>query len=541
MNEFLQQLRSFYEGLDPTRRRVMGLILVIAAAFIIGVSVWASQPQYVTLTRFTTGDDLVAMSQTLGRAGITYKIGSDGLSLEVPATEELNARKAMSSEGIVVGLEGIEKLEPWATPFKEQMYRQMMLQNELIRSINTIDGIAASKVHLNLPSRSEFLRDEVRATAAVTLRPDASVSLSTETAKSIARLVSNSVNGMTINDVTVVDVSDGRTLWGTDAETTSADQDMVKLTARREVELSEAVRTVLGRMLGSPDSLTVAVSAELETASVSSTVQSIDPQTAIPVEERLSTTINSGLTTTAAGVPGTDANLPERQAANGTGSTQNGSRSEQTTTTYEFTRTTTTTSKPAGSIRRLSASIMIDTAALQAVLSKASADGKVDPAAEAALRTDLEEAVRATLGYSTERGDQVVVKFTRFADVSLSDAEPVASAALVEQIADNSIPALALLLTFGIVIYPLMRYLMANRLAPTVVTGEGAVLAANGEKGAAAANAPMPVNTESTDDLARRLRAAVENFESLNAQDLSELVSRESEHSAEVLRRWIRG
>jgi flagellar M-ring protein FliF len=539
VNEFLQQLRSFYEGLDPTRRRVMGVVLLLAAAFILGVGVWASQPQYITLTRFANGDDMVAMSQALSRAGISYRVGSDGLSLEVSTTDEIAARKAISAEGIVVGLEGIEQLEPWATPFKEQMYRQMMLQNELIRSINSIDGIAASKVHLNLPSRSEFLRDEVRATASVTLRPDGGVLLTADTARSIARLVANAVNGMTPTDVTVLDVSDGRTLWGGEPEAGAGNQDMIKLTARREVELAEAVRTVLGRMLGTPDALTVTVSAELESASVQSTVQSIDPNTAIPVEEKLSTTINGATTTTAAGVPGTDANMPERQAAQG-GTNQGGSRSEQQSTTYEFTRTTTTTSKPAGSIRRLSASVMINTDVLQAVLAKASADGKVDPAAEAALRADLEEAVRAALGYSSERGDQVVVKFTRFAEVELSEMEPVATAALVEQIADNSLLLLAMVLTFGIVIYPLMRYVLNNRLNPAAAPGEAMAAAATGTN-TTAANAPMPASAESTDDLARRLRAAVENFESLSAQDLSELVSRESEHSAEVLRRWIRG
>lgn len=540
MNDFLQQLRNFYEGLDPSRRRVLGGVLVLAAAFIIGVGVWASQPQQVILTRIGSGDDLSAMTQALSRSGISWSLGADGQTIQVSAADEIAARKAMSAEGILVGLEGIEKLEPWATPFKEQMYKQMMLQNELVRSINGIDGVSASKVHLNLPARSEFLRDEVRATASVTIRPDAGGTVSRDTARSIARLVSNAVNGMTAEDVTVIDVSDGRTVWG--GETATEDQDLNRLTARREIEMSEAVRTVLGRMLGTPDALSVSVSVELETASVQSTVQAIDPKTSTPAEERLSTQVNGAVQQAPVGVPGTDANLPER--TNGTASgTGGGSKSETQATTYDYTRTTTTTTKPAGSIRRVSASVMVNSDAVQAILARAAVDGNVDPAAVAAMQADLEEAVRAALGYSPERGDQVVVKFARFADVELDATESTPTMAILERQASNILLAVALILGFLLVIRPLMAFLLAGRPAPVssqALATAGAAGATSLPGGTMAANAPMPPGSESTEALTNRLRLAVENFESLNAQDLSELVSREPEHSAEVLRRWIR-
>ncbi len=537
MNDLLQQLRNFYEGLDPSRHRVLGGVLVLAAAFIIGVGVWASQPQQVILTRIGSGDDLSAMTQALSRSGISWSLGADGQTIQVSAADEIAARKAMSAEGILVGLEGIEKLEPWATPFKEQMYKQMMLQNELVRSINGIDGISASKVHLNLPARSEFLRDEVRATASVTIRPDAGGTISRDTARSIARLVSNAVNGMTAEDVTVIDVSDGRTVWG--GETATEDQDLNRLTARREIEMSEAVRTVLGRMLGTPDALSVSVSVELETASVQSTVQAIDPKTSTPAEERLSTQVNGAVQQAPVGAPGTDANLPERTNGTATG-TGGGSKSETQATTYDYTRTTTTTTKPAGSIRRVSASVMVNSDAVQAILARAAVDGNVDPAAVAAMQADLEEAVRAALGYSPERGDQVVVKFARFADVELDATESTPTMAILERQASNILLAVALILGFLLVIRPLMAFLLAGRPAPVSSQALATAGATSLPGGTMAANAPMPPGSESTEALTNRLRLAVENFESLNAQDLSELVSREPEHSAEVLRRWIR-
>jgi flagellar M-ring protein FliF len=264
-------------------------------------------------------------------------------------------------------------------------------------------------------------------------------------------------------------------------------------------------------------------------------VQAIDPNTSTPAEEKISSTQNTGLSTSAVGVPGSDSNLPERTGSGTNGSANGSSKSDTQATTYDYTRTTTTTTKPAGSVRRLSASVMVNSEALQALLLKASPNGKVDPAAEAAMKADLEEAVRAALGYDTTRGDQVVVKFARFADMQLSEAQPAPTMAVLERQSSNILLGLALILTFALVIRPLMRYLLSAQPIPVSVPAAAVALPGG------AANAPMPSSSESTEDLTRRLRNAVENFESLNAQDLSELVSRESEHSAEVLRRWIRG
>jgi flagellar M-ring protein FliF len=233
------------------------------------------------------------------------------------------------------------------------------------------------------------------------------------------------------------------------------------------------------------------------------------------------------------GIPGSDSNLPERSGTNNSGN--GASKSETQATTYDYTRTTTTTTKPAGSVKRLSASVLINSEALQTLLTKASPNGKVDPAAEAAMKADLEEAVRAALGYDTTRGDQVVVKFTRFADQPLSEAETAPTMAVLERQSSNILLGLALILTFALIVRPLMRYLLSAQPSPVTTPVASSALPGG------AANAPMPASAESTEDLTRRLRNAVENFEALNAQDLSELVSRESEHSAEVLRRWIRG
>ncbi len=534
MNDFFSQLRAFYDGLEPARRRALWAAVVGAVLLVVGVGVWASQPNYVVLTRASSVDEATAVARSLAMAGIPYDTDTDGLTIRVPATSELDARRAASSEDGIVGLEGLEQIDPWVSPFQEQLHRQRMLQGELVRTINTLRGVSASTVQLNLPERAAFLRDEARSTAAVTVRPELGAQIDRNTARSIAQLVSHAVAGMTMDDVSVVDASSGRVLWSgqkDDAEGGGADGDLAVLAARREAALADGVRASLSRLLGSPEAAAVTVHVELENSAVQSTVNEIDPESASPSRERIESEENGTATTAPIGIPGTDANLPERAAIGGT-EAAGGRKRDSSETTYQYSQTQTTTVKPAGDVRRVSASVMIDTAALATVLGK-----DATPEQEQQLRKEIEGAVKAALGHSAARGDDVVVTFLAFAPTALEEAEVTPTLTVAERYAPTGLAVLALVLAFLFVVRPLIR---AVRPAPV----EAAVTAAAADELAEVGGSmvpPIPGSAEDDEmDLATRLRLYAEGYQSLQPQHVSDLVRRESEHSAEVLRRWIR-
>lgn len=531
MNDFFAQLRAFYERLEPARRRVLWAALVAALLVIVGVGVWASQPDYVTLTRASSVDEAASVARSLAVAGIPYELEADGLTVRVPAEVEIDARRAASSEDGIVGLEGLEQIDPWVSPFQEQLHRQRMLQGELVRTINTLRGVSASTVQLNLPERAAFLRDEARSTAAVTVRPDLGAQIDRNTARSIAQLVSHAVAGMTVDDVSVVDASSGRMLWSgrQDAEDgESSAGDLTAQAARREGVLADGVRAALTRLLGSADAAAVTVHVELETSAVQSTVNEIDPESAAPARERIESEENGTATATPIGVPGTDSNLPERAVAGGAAAA-GGRKRDSSETTYQYSQTQTTTVKPAGDVRRVSASVMIDTAALKAVLGEGAT-----PEQEQQLKRELESAVKASLGHSATRGDEVVVTFVAFAPQALAEAETVPTSTIVERYAPTGLATLAVILAFLFVVRPLIR--AVQPASPT----EGALVPET-----EAANSSMSkVIGDPTDDedmdLSTRLRLYAEGYQSLQPHHVSDLVRRESVHSAEVLRRWIR-
>jgi len=518
--ELLDQLRTFYSGLDATRRRVLWGAGALSLAAMVGVGFWASAPSYVVLTRAADADEAAAVTQALSAAGVSFTVDSDGRTVRVPSLQEVDARRAASGDDGIVGLEGLEKIDPWVTPFQEQLHRQRMIQGELVRTIDGIAGVQSSTVHLDLPEPSAFLRDVSKAGAAVTIRPDPGTEIDSRTARSIAQLVSHAVSGMETEDVTVVDASSGRTLWGGGGSgDTSMEGDLSAKAAAREASLASGVRTALAQLLGRADAAAVTVRVELETAAVQTTVNAVDPLSAATQTERIETENDTrGLSN--GGVPGTDSNVPER-ASSTTGGTHT---RESTQTTYQFTTTTTTTTTPAGDIRRLSASVIIDSAAFAKAVAVSGPDGKAGD--EAALRAQIESAVRAALGSNAKRTDEVVVTFLPFVTEAAAADEVVAPVAAEPPYTMIAAGIAALVVVLALV----GRTLLKGRAAaePAAVPAAAAAIAAD-----EADEPPAPI------DLAARLRSHLDRLESHTPREVSDLVRQESSNSAEVVRRWL--
>lgn len=526
----IEQMQSFYSSLEPARRRVLWVATALSLVTVAGVAAWSMQPDYVLLTRAADPDEAQIIARSLAQAELPYTIDADGVTVRVPRVSQVEARRAASSDGGIVGLEGLEQIDPWVTPFQEQLHRLRMMQGELVRTLDGITGVATSTVHITFPERTAFIGDAGRPTAAVTLRPDAGTTIDRNTARSVAELVSHAVAGMSAADVTVVDASTGRLLWtgGKDEADGSDDgAELALLAARQEVQLTEGVRVALAHLLGRDDAVAVTVNVELERSAVQSTVNAVDPDSSVTATEKIESETNGSGSATPSGVPGTDSNLPERTASGSSGATSSRSRETQQST-YQFTTTTTTTSTPPGDVRRVSASVMID----QAAVTAAAAGGD-----EAALRTQLEAGVRAALGASDKRGDSVIVSFVPFApevlDTAAADAAAAQAAAASAAAWERFLPAvLVAAVAIAILAFFVRPLLAAVRTQGVATTGPRVVLTPDGiidENG-----------VETSPDLDERLRARIARLDSHQPSHVSALVIQESVHSAEVLRRWIR-
>ncbi len=554
MSDVRSQLKDFWTGLDETRRRVLAIAGGASLLAIVSVGWWASQPSWTSLTRVGDADTRTAITDKLSLAQIPWRFAEDGATIEVRSQDEQSARKEAAGGHGLIGLGGVDQLDPWITPFQEQLQKQKMLQEELVLQINGIEGIAASRVLLNLKSGSGFIGDDARASAAVVVKADDGITLTPQTARAIAQLVSHSVAGMTDAEVSVVDQGTGRPLWsGGDNVEENAPADEA---ARREKRMAQDVVDALGKVLGSSEHVQASVHLDLDQSSSQSTVSAVDPDSQAPVREKLDTDQNS--VTTGGGQGGSEAgvqsNLPQAAVAAvpAAPSASPSRKREQNDTQYLYTQTQTTTLKPAGDLKRVSAAVMVDSATLAAIAKASGQD-------ETKLREDLQKAAEAALGFDGKRGDNVIVSFVPFAEAPMSDAA-LGSSFPWERLAPSAVALVAVLLTFFSIVRPLMKSFQLNvRLGkpatqPESLPGETLPMVAEDgsplSEGAAARGAAAYARTEGqvgetgedgkVIDLASRLRRQVEGFKHVSAEDVSTLVLRETDHSAEVLRRWIR-
>jgi len=522
VNQIVEQLRKFYEGLDPRRQKVLWAALAITVVTLIGVGIWASGDSYQVVY---TNDDPEAMASAkaaLEERSVPFHVSSDGMSISVPKHMAGEARVDIASTGNVVGLEIIETISAGTTPRREDWYYQRALQGELTRTLLSLDEVEACRVHIVMPDESSFLRDRRKGSAAVSLRLQPSASLSGRQIAGITSLVAGAVQGLEANEVVLTDAA-GNILTEADESDPFMQQAATLVEKQRAVEqsLAERLQRSLTKLLGSPERFDVSVAVALDDTTQEETVQELDPNSQVTISEQLIEEESSG--STAGGVPGSESNLPEKADVTSKGTERS---STQTQANYDYTKTTTHTTRLAGSVERVSASITVDSTAIAEIV--AASEGLHT---EESLQKSLEASVQDAIGYQKTRGDSITLTFMPFnAELVQANAELAEAPLDLLRYLPYLLAVLALALVFAFVVRPLMAIAIrgAEPQQAMAMGPDGNLIAvADGEP------------EEDEISLADRLRHMVDNFEAVDARELNRLVEAQTEASTQVLRRWM--
>lgn len=542
MTGFIEQLRTYFDGLDAGQRRILGGAVVLAIAVVLGVGVYSWTDRYVTAYQSRSAVDVQEVAAALDAQGVPHRISSDGLAIEVLPENEGRARIASASAGKVQGFEVLDGLELGTSPRIEEWAYQRALQGELSKTIASLEEVEWARVHLVLPERSAFLRDERPPSASVTVKLLPGATLKRQQLRGITSLVSGAVNGLKANDVVLVD-NNGELLAGGEEEE-GALSGMPTLLALRDAEAKRtrtAIQEALARVLGSLNDVTVGVTVEVETAAVDRLTRSQDPDTQVVISETVREETSES--SRPQGIPGTEANLPEEQAADASTTSK---ESLEQRSNYEYTNVEEREVRQPGDIKRVSVAVLVNSERIQSLAEKMvppDDNGEVDDEAVTAKVAELEEQVRKTvevaMGYDKTRNDSVAVNFLPFSANAPEEPE-IAQAGLAAQIrAYGPLGAvlLATLLFFFMVVRPLV-----SAVARAATPPEPLALEAAGAGGAALLDQPEGdgEQREASRNLTERLRTMVDNFENVDAADLNRLVDLEQEATAQVLRRWIR-
>ncbi len=127
----------------------------------------------------------------------------------VPRSKVLGARMMLSADGLPtrgsVGYEIFDKSDALgATQFMQNLNRLRALEGELARSIASLDGVASARVHLVLPERQLFEKEQQQPTASIVLKLNRD-SLGSGEVKAIRNLVASATPGLSPSKVTILD------------------------------------------------------------------------------------------------------------------------------------------------------------------------------------------------------------------------------------------------------------------------------------------------------------------------------------------------
>ncbi|WEX08316.1 flagellar basal-body MS-ring/collar protein FliF [Chelativorans sp. AA-79] len=413
MPEQLQTIVENLRSLGPRRLAMMGGVLALVMTLIAVGAFYLNRPAYETLYVGLERSDVNQIGLVLGEAGISFDVVSDGTAVLVPAGRTAEARMLLAEKGLPsstnAGYELFDNVGSLGlTTFMQEVTRVRALEGEIARTIRSIAGIRAARVHIVMPDRGNFRREQQEPTASVVIRTsgiDAAAK-----AASIRYLVAAAVPGLNAEEVTVLD-SSGTLLAAGDDPANNTAQRSIGVERSVEAQVQENIRLALAPYLG-PENFRASVKAEVDTDTRQVEEVIYDPDSRVERSVQIVRTADSATRETAATPTTVLQNLPQEETPAGEmpRSSEESERREETTN-YEINTKRIATASNGYQVTKLSIAVVVNEARLAAILG--------ENAAADALQARIEEiqsVVASAAGFDEARGDVLKVAAVEFID-----------------------------------------------------------------------------------------------------------------------------
>ncbi len=349
---------GLWQRIPPTQR----WIIVGAAAACLAVLAWIAAgglgPKWPVVARPGSVADRDAVTATLKARGIPFRV--DGDAIEVPPDRLYEARLEVASDVLpsnkTVGFELFDTSELGRSAFAEKVNYHRALEGELARTIEHLAPVRAARVHLVLPDRRLFKRDEVEPTASVVVALRPGETLSRRQVEAVRQLVAAAVERLKPQRVAIVD--DAGRMLARPEDPDMPSEGAFEYRWQYERNLEQRIVHLLEPLVGT-GAVRAQVAAQFDFSRVVETREDFDPDNQVVRSEREKTETRTGGAGPAAGVPGTGSNLPGRAPAP-TAAAMEGARKEERLTNYEIGHATWKREQPVARLERLTVAVAVD-------------------------------------------------------------------------------------------------------------------------------------------------------------------------------------
>ena len=416
---------SFQQFFGPLNNAQRTLFVGLATAVIIVMGLvfyWALKPDYSLLFGSLRPEAAQEVITQLEEQGVDYRIEGEGSSIMVPSSEvhELRMKLASvsSTNSDVLGYELFDANSLGMTDFMQQVNKKRALEGELSRSINSLDQVDYSRVHLVLPERSPFEQSAVEASASVIITLKQGKRLENDQVNGISSLIAGSVEGLNTEAITILDQAGNRLSESSEgSEDYAAGNLQMQLRKSTESYLTERGQTMLDRVLGNGNSI-LRVSAEHDFDKLVRESDLIDPESRLLIsEDRRSETNNEE---NMQQVP-VDEFTPIDQRGESVVVSRRDNETSSQTRNYEVNKTREVFEKTQGEIEKLTASVLINYKQNIQVNEEGEETIVAEPYTEAEI-AEFGSVVRTALGMSESRGDELTITQIQFHDPTAVDS-----------------------------------------------------------------------------------------------------------------------
>ena len=275
LKELTDKIKNGWENLDKKKRKslfilVFGIILVVSIATAV-----AKKVDYTMLYTDLTLEDSSKIVSDLESKNIKYKLENGGTSILIDSNKLDRYRLQLATDGNlpseIAGYEIFDDVGMMVTDDDRKVMYQRALEGELEKSINTIDAVKDSKVHLVMSEKSIFETEQNDASASVVLNVKPNYNLTDDSLRGIGALVSGAVEKLPLKNIQIID-SQGNLLSNFDEGEDGGTQGLNKqhkMKHQYEKSLEGNVLKLLEPVLGK-NKVNVAVNADLDFDAVES-------------------------------------------------------------------------------------------------------------------------------------------------------------------------------------------------------------------------------------------------------------------------------